>query len=745
MSDMLQDRFLTRGGQAEAVIVIRQESGPFYRWVAGEVQRYVRELSGAELHVVTDDALPRNKTLILLGGPGINPLAASAEQQRLVRFAGLKPEGFLVRTIELEGRPVIVAGGNDEAGTMYAAYELLERLGIVFQLTNDIIPRQKPDLPLPALDIRMEPELKYRGMGRCHGLSWHMGVEDFRKHINQLAKLKMNCLQFYFGMGSPWVEYAHNGKTTEIIYSPESGYTAWDLGHNTSATSKDVRVGRECFPNEYLGAPEFANVRTPGEAFAVAREFLREIISYAHKRKIQVWLTLGEIPAVPPNLVPNGVKEHSRRWSGVSIPYGEPAVLEIWEEALLSMIKNYPDADAYSIWMAEHSSPTDDSKSQAYLNEYAYLRKSIPPIEEINRQGSVHPRSAQELDSDFCQIAIADKVIHRVKTSHPNVKLGVCIIFRGYLVRLLDAVLPKDVWLMNMENFLTTGPVMHFYGGVTGRELLVQPRIDDDGCELHMQLNAVHYDQDLIIAGAVRYGLAGVIGQLNKERGLECPARYIAEGAWRADIDAKSFYEGYLGRLYGPEVRDELVKGFLILEENEKALGWQGRCGIFRGYARFTLSDLSGQSGRPYFFTIKPASFWLERAEQCGPALDLFRKALPRVPKGSCPELEYVIFKTEDFILYFRVLNSIREAVASFEQAGKLEKTGYAGKAQEELIRCKDLMKQAVNLSREQARAMTAWRQNPTEKYLLLRYNQNVVANLEDDLKLVEYLLEKEP
>ena len=62
-----------------------------------------------------------------------------------------------MRTIDLDGRPAVVVGGNDEPGTMYAAYELLERLGIVFQLTDDIIPEQKTDLPLPALDVRREP------------------------------------------------------------------------------------------------------------------------------------------------------------------------------------------------------------------------------------------------------------------------------------------------------------------------------------------------------------------------------------------------------------------------------------------------------------------------------------------------------------------------------------------------------------------------------------------------------------
>ena len=137
------ERFLARGAQAEAAIIIGQDSGPFYRWVAGEVQRYVHQLSGAELPIATADAVPPQRNLIVLGGPEINPLVAAAEQKQLVRFAGLKPDGFVVRTVELDGRPAIVAGGNDEAGTMYAGYELLERLGIVFQLTNDIIPQRK--------------------------------------------------------------------------------------------------------------------------------------------------------------------------------------------------------------------------------------------------------------------------------------------------------------------------------------------------------------------------------------------------------------------------------------------------------------------------------------------------------------------------------------------------------------------------------------------------------------------------
>ena len=167
------DAFLAKNGQAEAVIVVGSDSGPFYQWVAEEVQRYLKRLSGAEVPIVKSDKVPTEKTLIVLGGPQVNPLSATAQQKQLVNFSGLKPEGFVLKAVELDGRRALVAGGNDETGTMYAAYELLERLGVVFQMTNDIIPQRIPDLALSALDVRMEPVLKYRGLCYTHAYRWY--------------------------------------------------------------------------------------------------------------------------------------------------------------------------------------------------------------------------------------------------------------------------------------------------------------------------------------------------------------------------------------------------------------------------------------------------------------------------------------------------------------------------------------------------------------------------------------------
>jgi len=716
------DYFLARNGKPEAVIVVGQDSAPFYRWVAGEVQRYVRELSGAELPIVTADAIPAKKPLVVLGGPKSNPLAAAAEKKQLVRFAGLKPDGFILRTTALEGRPVIVAGGNDEASTMYAAYELLERLGIVFQLTNDIIPQRKPDLAMPALDARMEPALKHRGMHCCHGIRFYMGLEDFRREIDQLAKLKLNVLQFYWGMGGPWAEFSYGGKKAEILYPRESGFCSW-FWPRSGWTATNVTVGRECFPRDgYLGPPEFAKVQTQDEAYATAPGFLREIIRYAHSRKVQVWLALGEMPFVPPNLIPPTAKKFRPFYCGTAIPHGEPAMLDIWEAAVRSMIETYPEADRY--WVdtgSELHIAADDPRTQTMIREYANVRELLPQ------------KSDQHADSVVADVAAADKLMRRIKARYPAAKLGAELIFCGGQLRALDAVLPKDVWLMNMVNW-DRGSAMSDFDKIQGRELIVWPRITDDGCELNIQLNAMMYDTEETIAGSARYGLTGVLGQLNKARGAEQSAQFIAEGAWNPNIRCQSFYERYLQRLYGADAQEMLLKAFLLLEENEKALGWHGRRGLFSTYARSCrmgvgLRGIDYKQEKPKLDrplvekAVKAAEderrFWDGRAAHCRQALELLRQARPKVLPGSREELDYVIYKTDNFVTVMEELSAANEARGAFDRAALAMNAGEAAEVHKQLEQTQTALERANRLVHEAARQMIPYANIPTERHIL--------------------------
>jgi hypothetical protein len=738
-----QDAFLAKGGRAEAVIVVGRDAGDCHRWVAGELQRYVKQLSGAELPIVTSDKLPSQKPLIVLGCPQANPLAAAAEEQQLARFAGLKPDGFVLKRTDLGGVPVLLAGGNGEAATMYAAYELLERLGIVFQLTNDIIPRHQPDLPMPALDVRMEPVFKNRGMHCWHGIRWYMGLAELRQEIDQLAKLKMNVFQFYWGMGGPWAEFSCDGKVAEISAKKESGFVAWP---GASGTASSVLVGRECFPQDgYLGPPEFAGIQTQEKAYRAAREFLREVIRYAHTRKVQVWLAMGELPYVPSNLVPPASKRGHSFYCGVALSPGDPAVLDIWEAAVQSMCDSYPEADRY--WVVSgsellggtrpvHGIAASDPQIQALIRDYQPLRPLLP-------QKSQAAIDLGLPDLDLADIAAADKLVRRIKARYPSAKLGVELIFRGGQLRALDSALPKDVALMNMVNF-TGETALSYFDGVRGRDLVVWPRITDDGCELNMQLNAMMYDHDEVVSGGARYGLTGILGQLNKARGAEQSAQYIAEGAWNPEIRCQSFYERYLRRLYGPDALDTLLKAFLLLEENEKTLGWHGRRGLFSTWA---ASNRMGVALRSVDYKAEPLKldrqevnraiqaaeaerqFWDGRAAHCGQALELMRQARAKVWPGSREELDYVSYKTENFLTVFQSLGAAQQARAAFDRALLARSAGEAAEAGKQFEQSRTALERANRLVRTAAEQMIPHAHVPTERHILWIFNKAIPSH----------------
>ena len=184
-------------------------------------------------------------------------------------------------------------------------------------------------------------------------------------------------------------------------------------------------------------------------------------------------------------------------YCGVALSPGDPAVLDIWEAAVRSMIESYPEADRY--WVVSgsellggtqpvHGIAANDPQIQALDPRLppacarCFRRSRRPPSTSVCPT-SIWPTSPRPTSS--CAGS---------KPVYPAAKLGVELIFRGGQLRALDSALPKDVSLMNMVNF-TGETAMSYFDGIQGRDLVVWPRITDDGCELNIQLNAMMYDQ----------------------------------------------------------------------------------------------------------------------------------------------------------------------------------------------------------------------------------------------------------
>jgi hypothetical protein len=254
------------------------------------------------------------------------------------------------------------------------------------------------------------------------------------------------------------------------------------------------------------------------------------------------------------------------------------------------------------------------------------------------------------------------------------------------------------------------------------------------------------YDQDEVIAGGVRYGVTGVLGQLNKSRGAEQSAQYIAEGAWNVGIRCQSFYDRYVGRLYGPAARDALVKAFLLLEENEQTLGWRGRRGLMSTWA---ASSRLGVALRPVDYTAKnlkldrpslensvqaaqgERDFWNGRVAHCRQALELMRQARTNVWPGSREELDYVICKTENFITIFETLSAAQEAKAAFDRAllamsGEQENAAEVGK---QLDAARTSLERANRLIRLVAQQMIPYACIPTQRHILWIVNKAIPSH----------------
>lgn len=283
---------ITRDGIPAAVIVAGD--GESQQFVAGELRHYLHALTFAKIPIVAADRVRPGTPDIVLGGPRTNPLCRKALDAGLVDFTGLTPDGFVIKTIDLAGVLAIVIGGLDAPGNLYGAYDFIESLGVVFQLTGDVIPKPKPDLLMPVLDVRRVPAIHSRSFALMLHFHWYEGLREYHQLFDQMATLKLNAAQFVWGMGSPWLKFSWRGKVAELTNTPEPGYLAWgqtsrswgNSPHSTTDSRRDVRAGREIFPTDYVGPLEVASVRTTDEAYNTAEDFLHELIRFAHTRHV---------------------------------------------------------------------------------------------------------------------------------------------------------------------------------------------------------------------------------------------------------------------------------------------------------------------------------------------------------------------------------------------------------------------------------------------------------------------------
>jgi len=144
---------LADNGPSDYVIVIGADASPSEKHAAAELQKFLKEISGAELQIVTDDAPMRPHEIILGENKHLKQLNTTIDMKKLGK------EGFTIRTVP----PHLVIVGSKLRGTMYGVYTFLEeRLGCRwFTYDCSRIPKMKR-IAIGDIDDTQVPILEYR-------------------------------------------------------------------------------------------------------------------------------------------------------------------------------------------------------------------------------------------------------------------------------------------------------------------------------------------------------------------------------------------------------------------------------------------------------------------------------------------------------------------------------------------------------------------------------------------------------
>jgi hypothetical protein len=578
-----------RESRLDPIIVVDNKAADgFYRFVGEELQKYIGKLVGTTPEILEPGQIGQQgqkHVLILVGSPEVNPLVRDAVAAGLVSLQGLKPDGFVLKSTEVKDRPALIIAGKDEAGTMYGAYDWLERQGIVFQMSGEIIPEQTKNLKVDGFNVRAETALPRRGCFWMNdeGNLTATSLRNYENLIDQMAKLKLNYLQIFWYSYMPFLSYSYKGEKMLIgdVGSSDSGYIMWKYNMG-SYKVKDMEVGQEVFTRfgkQTIAPDEVQGIEDPDQAAATIQEMFRRIIQHAHKRKISVWLGIDAC-VLPPNLA-----RYARRAGplpfepifGTYVSPSDPATDEINESRMKALFETYPEADGYFLLISEgyprYSHPEDRQLIANMRPPFERIKDLIQPF----RPWGGFRTPDQAIDSVTGEVHIIQKMLEAGKRLNPKAQIGVGGVGNGFVFPVLNDLFPKDVPFTDMESkgvWTEKGIPMQLYGNMGSRERTLIPRLDDDASMLEPQFNVNLFYEDKVIQGSLDNGLAGFAMQIYRPRGTEWDSKFLADAAWEPRLTPGHFYHDYAKRVFGENAAAEMVKAFDKLEYKQAFEGY---------------------------------------------------------------------------------------------------------------------------------------------------------------------------
>ena len=353
-------------------IIISPEAGNTEKFAAREMRRYLYQRTDELLRIIESNHIPKSYENTIVITQVKSPVLDIVEFTNVKSaIKDLTEQEYLIRSVKLGGRRILLVVGGGNAGVLYGTYKLLEKYGIRFYLHGDVIPDGKIAMELPMINTDGKPLFQLRGILPFHdfpeGPDW-WNYDDYMAIISQLPKMGMNFIGFHTYPETPpgsWVkaepmvwigtkDQVNNDGSVKAAYPVLHANTADTIWGNVPEKTSSFHFGTAAlFDTDVYGADYMKNVSSWPHAeeeniriFDQFGQLLNKSFSFAHEMEVKTCVGT-ETPLIIPGYLQKKLQSENID------PSGEAAIEMVYEGVFTRIKKAYP-LDYYWMWTPEY-------------------------------------------------------------------------------------------------------------------------------------------------------------------------------------------------------------------------------------------------------------------------------------------------------------------------------------------------------------------------------------------------------
>ena len=661
---------LVSAADAPKITIVVAENAPeLEQLAASELTAQFQKLWDAEVEIAAKSQADGG-AVILIGSPETNPAVKAAVGND---WPKLTDQGIVLRSVKSDSGPRLIVGGGSPVATLWAAYELGHQLGIRYLLQADVYPAKPPEFRVDGWNLVLEPNLRSRTWRTINDFpigpeAW--GIDEHRRMLRQLAKLKFNRVMLSIYPWQPFMHYEFRGvkkQTATLWYG-------FKYPIDGDVPSRAIFGGAAEFYN-----PDLAGKQNYEELTKAGIQLVRGVIDESHRVGMTVGLSFSplefpkEFAAALPDAKIVRQMTHLTIGPGAKQPPDDKLLAELATAQLRSFLETYPKLDAVYLTLPEF--PEWDEHAEAAwkrLKKRAGLDESLQ-LKDLEQaaakrttliSGDRGERAVRGnvTSLDFLQTWLADpKLLERPDGKRVELYItDVDSIFYPYL----DKLLPKDAGSMHLIDYTARRVAQHVdilekLPVKNGADRLIADptlvfTLADDNVGILPQLATRHLDK--LVHSLRKNGWAGFTTRYWIPGDLDPTVHYLSRAAFDESVTPDAAYEDLVRPNCGEGVAERLILGW---DQIEKATDVIDEHDI--GFA-FPVPSMVMKH---YAATEPPPEWWQTASDHYLNAMNEMYRARDRAEPAGRTLLYRLARRYEFGLEYMTAMQAVRTAGAA--------------------------------------------------------------------------------